>query len=293
MRVYFLAEKPSALFLNGAYLGMIDGFERSVELQPSDGIFCEIAPNGGYSPVRFTINEDFLLSPPAGIRLYFSDGDAAVYAHSFFRDDPALKVLWQERIGNSLLTLCLQGKLQLNLENETGFHIISLPDVLEKSAAKACGDGYLLESAEAFALIAKDGEILVLSEGKTLSAEETLRAEVPFRDSMGHSAVCEWKGKELVSCAIRSEREPTEATYALALFESALIGADCTAFLSPELCEKAESLREFLGNYVSVVLTPERDRVGLVYERKERVFDVRYFRVELTDGKISNIKPAC
>ena len=56
MKVYFLSQKPSALTLNGVYLGMIDGFERSVELNPDDKILAEIAP-AGFVPLRFVIDQ--------------------------------------------------------------------------------------------------------------------------------------------------------------------------------------------------------------------------------------------
>lgn len=290
MRVYFLAERTCALSVNGIYLGMADGFERMTELDPKDGVFCELKPCG-YLPVGFTFDEEFLLSPPPQVRLYYTDGAVAVYGCGFYRADPSLKVLWQERLGNTLLTLCLQGKLQLNLENETGFHIVPLPDDLETCKAVALGKCFLLEGERAFALLARNGEKLVVSEGRVLERGETLKAEIPFHDSMGHTAVCAWTEGKLTDCAVRSAREPNETTFALALFESALIGADCTPFLHSSLAEKASTLREYLGDYCSVVLTNEHDRVGLVYQRKERIYDVRYFRVTVEEGKVSNIKP--
>ncbi len=291
MRVCFLAEMPSILSINGAHLGQVDGFERSAELTPSDDLFCELSPFGDYLPVRFRFDENFLLSPPPQIRLYFTENAVAVYACGFLHADGAMRVLWQKRLDGALLTLFMQGKLQLSLETETGFHLIGLPDCLADSTAASRDDGFLLSSEGAFALISREGEILVLSEGKVLSSEQTLKAEIPFRDCLGHTALCEWKAGKLVSCAIRSAFPPTAATYALALCESALIGADCTSFLSPALEGKAGSLKEYLGDFCSVVMTDEPDRVGLVYERKERIFDVRYFRVEFTDGKISNLRP--
>ena len=94
-----------------------------------------------------------------------------------------------------------------------------------------------------------------------------------------------------MNCSIRAAGEPTPATFALALFESALIGADARPFLSDALAEKTSSLKEYLGDFRSVVLTGSPEKVGLVYRRKERVFDVRYYEVELTGGKISNLRP--
>lgn len=288
MRVYFLAEKGGAFFLGGAYLGQVDLFERSVELDPKSELPCELQA-AGYAPVNFVWNEEFLFSPPEGIVLYFAKRSVAVYILAPARADPTLSVLKQERIGGTLFTLCMQGKLTLNMENETGFHLLPLSDPFENSTFSACGENFLVEGKEKFLLLSHDGRKLVEADGKVLGCGKTLRAEISFRDSLGHTALCEWQDGELLSCAIRTAREPTEATYALALFESVLIGADYTAFLSEELQKKAGSLRAFLGNFESVVLTSRPDTVGLIVPRKERVYDVRLFRVSVTDGKISNI----
>ncbi len=288
MQVIFLAEKPCVLTVNGAYFGTVDGFERKAELDPKDGLFCEFLP-AEYLPVRFRLDEAFLLDPPPQVSLYFIRGGAALYCHGFIRSDPSLTVLWQERTGGSLLTLCMQGKLQLNLENETGFHIVALPEELEQCRPYALGEEILLEGEKGFAVLSREGKILLCTEGKVLGKEGTLKAEIPFCDSMGHTAVIERKDGKLISCSIKSAFEPTEQTFALALFESVLIGADVTPFLAENLLPKAGSLKKFLGKYTSAVLTADPALTGLVYERKPRVFDVRYFRVTITDGKISNI----
>jgi len=291
MRVIFLSEKAGALFLGGAYLGLVDLFERSVEIDPKDGVIAQICPTGDFLPLTFQIDEDFLLAPPPQIDLYFGAGFVAVYAHGFLRADQSLKVLWQNRFGSTLLTLCLQGKLQLTLGGEKGFFLVDLPDALLPCTARPFESGFLLEGETAFALVSGDGKLILSSEGKIISAEESLLAEVPFHDSIGHVATCEWRGGELISCTIRSAGKPTESSYALALFESVLIGADALPYLHESLAEKADKLKEFLGSFVSVVMTDEKDTVGLVYPRTERVFDVRYYRVSVTDGKISNISP--
>ena len=290
MKVFFLSEIPCALTINGAYLGLVDHFERSVELDPAHSLFCEFAPCGPFLPVRFSLDDGFLVSPPTGVQLYYTENAVAVYVSGFLRTDQSLRVIWQKRFRDALLTLVQQGKLQLFYGGTTA-KIIELPDALADSTPEETKEGYLLRGESAFALISFDGELAVLSEGNVLSCDGSLKAEVPFHDSLGHTALCEWKYGELVACSVRTRSEPTEATFALALFESALIGADCTPFLAENLIDKATALKEYLGDFRSVVLTGERDKVGLVYERKERVFDVRYFHIEITDGKVSNIKP--
>ncbi len=290
MRVYFLADRPCSLFLGGVLLGTVDGFERSTEIDPQDGVFCEIAPHSPFLPVRFRFDDEFLFAPPPRVTLYFTENAVAVYASEFLRADASMRILWQKKWEDARLTLCVQGKVQLHLETALGYFPVSLPDAFEHCTADPCGENILLRAEREFILLSRGGEILVHAEGEAEEKDGVLTADVPLRDSMGHSARCTWEGGKLTACAIRAAREPTAATYALALFESALIGADVLPFLHPSLAAKAGMLKEFLGDFRSVVLTEDHSRVGLVYGRKERVFEVRYFRVTLTDGKISGIQ---
>lgn len=290
MRVFFLSEQPCALSVGGAYLGIVDGFERSVELDPADRLFCELVPAENFLPVRFWLDENFLISPPPRIELYYTETAVCIRAVDFLRADQTLRVLWQKRFKNALLTLTMQGKLQLFFGG-TVSRLLDLPDCLSDCDAEETALGYLLRGKSAFCLVSFDGELEVVSEGNVLACEKTLKAEIPFHDSLLHTAVCEWERGKLVSCLVRTPNPLAPASYALALFESALIGADCAPFLCPALEEKASSLKEYLGNFCSVVLCDKPDKIGLVYKRSERVYEVRYFCVETEKEKISNIRP--
>ncbi len=290
MRVYFLADRLCSLFIGGVFLGSVDGFERRTEIDPQDGVFCEIAPHSPFLPVRFRFDDAFLFAPPPGVSLYFTENAVAVYASEFLRADASMRILWQKKFGEAKLTLTVQGKVQLHLETEFGYFPVSLPDPFEACEASRCGEHFLLQAEGEFVLLSRKGEILMRADGHAEEKDGVLTADVPLRDSMGHSALCTWEDGKLTACTLRAAREPTEATYALALFESALIGADVLPFLHPSLAAKAGTLRDFLGDFRSVVLTGEQDRVGLVYARRERVYEVRYFRVTVADGKIANIR---
>ena len=289
MRIFFCAEQTCAFFVNGMYLGAVDSFERSVEIDPADGVFCELkAP--AYAPVRFCLDEDFLFSPPEGVELYFFGGAAGVHIKDFVRADPSLRVVWQQRIAGSLLTLCVQGRVVLNFENKEGFVQIPLPFAFERCEASAAGKHILLEGQDMFALIDEHGRLALLSEGKVTERGATVTAEVPFRDALAHVARCTYTDGRLTDCTILSVREPDEHTVALALLESVLAGFDPAPYLAPALAPKARLLREFLGNYSAVTLL-QNNVVGLIYERKPRVYDVRDFRVSTEDGKVSNLEP--
>lgn len=278
------------LRINGIYLGIVDLFERSVQLSPDDKIVCEIIPLGNYLPITFLLNDTFLLQPPPQIRLYFTENTVAIYCCDFLCSDQALRVLQQERIHETLLTLTAQGKIQLYLQNERS-HLIDLPYDFIDCRMQAYREDFLLIADHAFALISNAGKILLLSEGNVLSSDETIRAEIPFHDSQGHTAVCEWERDKLITCTVRTARQPTAATFALAFFESLKIGADVLPFLSDDLKSKSNDLQDYLGNFNSIVLTDDPTKIGLVFPRKERIFDVRYFTVTLKDEKIDNIQP--
>lgn len=292
MRVYFLSEKLAALSVNGLFLGAVDGFERTAELDPNDGCFIECKPYEGFLPVKFCFDENFLISPPPQAEVYHTRNGAAVYCKNFVREDAAMRVVGQQREAGTRLTLYVQGKVLLAMENETGFHLAELPDELERGAVSAAGETFLVEGKTCFCILSRSGEILVRSEGKIVGRGNIVQAEVPLRNSLGHTAVCGWENGKLVSFLLRARQEPTAATYALALFESVLAGADPAPLLSDTLAEKAGALKEFLGEYLFVVPTDTPGEVGLVYRRKENVFDLRYFRVTAEDGKITNIEEA-
>lgn len=289
MHVYFLSEKLAALTVNGLYLGTVDGFERTAELDPSDGCFIECKPLSGFLPVKFCFDEALLIAPPPQVAVYHTKSGVAVCCKNFLREDAAMRVIKQQTVAGARITLYVQGRVQLSMQNETGFHLVDLPDELENAAIFEAGDELLLEGGGGFCILTRTGEIAVRSEGKVVARGSVVRAEVPLRDSLGHTALCEWERGKLLSFTLRARQEPTAATYALALFEATLIGADPAPYLTDALAEKADALKEFLGGFVSVVPTDRDGEVGLVYKRKENVFDVRYFRVTVEGGKIANI----
>ena len=291
MRVYFLSEKPCFLKAGGLPLGAVDGFERTAELDPADGVLLEfLCP--GHHPAVFSFGEEFLFSPPENVEVYFTRTGVAVYVSRFLPTDCTLKPLAQQRIGGALCTLYRQGGIQLSVQTETGFHIADLPDAFEQASIFASGENILLEAPSAFCILDREGRILTQSEGTVSERDPVVVAEVPFHDSLGHTARCSYENGKLTACSIRTARQPTPATYALALFETVLIGGDVLPFLAEGLAEKAASLGEYLGGFRSVVLGASPDEAGLVYPVRPRVYEVRYFRVTLEeDGKISNIRP--
>ena len=91
-----------------------------------------------------------------------------------------------------------------------------------------------------------------------------------------------------------------ETLFPFAFFEELAAGGDPAPFLSPALGEQAEKLSAYLGDFCGVCVPEEVfyriygkiNAVGLIYARAENSFDVKFFRTQTQDGKISNILPA-
>ena len=289
MRVYFLSDLPCALFVNGMHLGQVDGFARRIELSPVDGAFCE-CKRADCLPVRFRFDEDFLFSPPEGVRLFFYRGAVAVRLAEFVRADPSLRVVWQKHFAGRLLTLCVQGRVVLNFEREKKFVQIALPLAFDRCRASAAGENVLLETDGAFAIVGREGELLALSDGTVRERGNTVVADVPLGDALRHVMRCRYEQGKLTACEVVAARAPDETSAALALFESVLAGIDPACCLAPALQPKAGLLRAFLGDFSAVIPLGEGE-VGLAVRRRERVFDVRGYKVTLEGGKVSNILP--
>ena len=290
MRIFFCAERTCALFVNGIHLGVVDGFARSTAAEPADALFCELKSEGCV-PIRFRLDEDFLFAPPEGVELYFFHGGAAIYARDFVYADPTPRVVWRREIDDMRLTLCVQGRVTLNMERGGEVYQTALPFSFAQCTASRAGGMVLLEGEGAFALVGRDGTRAVLSDGRVTERGARVAAEVPLHDALGHVVRRVWEEGVLAETAILSTRQPTPATFALAFFESLLTGNDPAPYLAPALAAKAHLLGEFLGRYTAVALTGDPAEAALIYPRKPRVFDVRVFRVAIADGKIENISP--
>ncbi len=291
MRVFFLSKKPCYLKAAGLPLGTVDGFERTAELDPADNVLLEFLRPGCH-PLVCTFSEEFLFAPPADVSLYFTGKGVAVVVERFQPTDTAMRPLAQERLGDLLCTLYKQGGVQLSIQSPADFHIVDLGEEFEQAKIFSAGENILLKAPSAFCILSREGTVLTQSEGTVSEREPHIIAEIPFHDSLGHTARCTYIGGRLADCSIRTSHAPTAVTYALALFETVLIGGDPLPYLSEELAGKASALGEYLGDFRSVALGDTPEEVGLVYEMRPHVFEVRTFRVTLReDGKISNIHP--
>lgn len=302
MKIYFLSSVPCALLLNGAYFGLTDRFERFAEVHLADNILAEFLPENA-QPIRFFITENLIASPPKGCEVYLLQDSVAIFARDFPPVNDTLRVIAQERFEKSLVTVFSQGGVQVSIETEEGFFISYLPPSFSVCEILFQEELFFLQGQNCLAIYTQKGERVFLEEVASFEVENgELKAILPLSDSLGRSANCVFAlskaGCVRKSCTLTQARTREGAAdeeqilrelLPYAFFESLLIGADCTPFLSDELAPRADDLRGFLGDFRGVAPTDDPLVCRLIYEKAERLFEVKEFKVSLEKDKITDI----
>ncbi len=309
MRIYFLSASPAALKLNGAYMGIIDCFERFADFGDDElkrGVFAEAIPQGASCAVGFIIKNDLFKDPPDFIDLYLTDGDAVVFIKKYPPAGGKLEVLAQHCFKSVTATLFTEGGgIYLNCVNGASSSLYELSASFKKAEFtehKLCGFDVLVLAGEGcIAVISDGGKRVFYNPAESWSCGDTLTVTVNFNTCAMCKAECRFifdgEKMTLKESVTRECAEPSPKVFHFAFFESVLTKGDFKKYLCPELCEKADALPSFLGEFIDVTIPYSRFfekhgdilAAGLVYPAKRNLFEVKYFAVELTDGKISNI----
>ena len=302
--MYFLSSKPCILTVNGTYFGRCDGFERTANVVLSDKLFLQFTPENA-QPISFFLTEDIRFTPPQGVDVYLLKDGIALYAHTFAPLDTTLRPVSQVKTDGGVVTLFFQGELHLSLQTDEGLFITTLPPTFADCKVEYTDGVFLLQTDQQAAVFNKKAERLLFENicGYHVQGGK-LHLQIPLCERLGRIAesVYDLQNNCLREHFIIKQAQSIDGTnnqeqirdelLAYAFFESVLIGADYTPFLSEELQEKADSLRAFLGDYISVILTESPYVCGLVRQKKEHLFQVAYFAVKVENGNICDIVTA-
>lgn len=304
MRFYFLSVKPAILKLNGLYVGGIDLFERHVEIDLQDNVLAEIVPGENLQPVNFFINERLLTDPPPFLDVYLLDGETLLYVREYGNKNIKLSVLGQTRFAGNLVTVFAQGGVYLAVDGEK-YSLTPLPARFISARFEEQSINGLpvlcVWGGNALVIISQSGERIFSNEVESAQFGGTLSTVTRFETCTCAKAVCEYAfdGAKLTLVSGKTEeiKPPDKNVLNFAFFESVLTCGNYADYLTDELREKAGLLKQFLGEYVGVTVPTERfyaehgeeRAAGLVYPKSGNLFEVKYFAVDLADGKISNV----
>lgn len=306
MRVYFLSAQPAILKLNGLYAGGVDLFERHMDVDLNDNIMAEIVPGDNLQPVNFFLNSKLLSDPPDFLDIYLLDGDLLVYARTFRDKNQALEVIWQGRFAGNLVTVFSQGEVYLSIEG--GEYLLKPLGAKFKSVRteeqQLSGHRVLaIYGAGTLGIISAEGRLIFLNEVESAEFGDRLKVKVAFETCTGSFAECGYlfdgEKLELKESVTRDSQTPDDRIMHFAFFESVLTCGDFTRYLSPALKAKSGDLKGYLGEFAGVSVPtekfytehPDARAAGLIYHKKNNLYEVKYFAVDIVDGKIDNIYP--
>lgn len=288
------------------FIGSIDGFERRIELDPADGVFAEIIPDNNLQPVNFFLNEKFFSSPPPFADVYLMEGDALIRIKEYGVKDVKLSVIYQTRFAGNLVTVFSQGGIYLSVEGAE-YELSPLP----LSFARLRAEVKTVSGREVLALfggvdlllISEKGKMIFMNPTENAEFSDTLKITAAFETCTAAKAECvfSYDGEKLtlVSSATVETRPPEEEILHFAFFESVLTRGEFAKYLDDELKPRAKDLKSYLGEFISVTVPPEKfylehgkiKAAGLVYPQSENLFRVKYYAVDVMNGKITNIYP--
>lgn len=172
MTVYFLSSTPAALRLNGEYAGVIDNFPRRTEIGEGEEAFVEAVPSDNRLPVNFMLSDGFLSSPPPFSDVFLMGADALISINRYEPKSAALKVVWQTRFCDNLITLYSRGGAALCVDRPDG-----TADIYE------INEDYLHSQYSSGRVGGKDvlcvftgGRLCILTEGGTLAFDNAVKS---------------------------------------------------------------------------------------------------------------------
>ena len=306
MRVHFLSYKPAILKLNGLYVGGIDLFERHIELDLSDSIMAEIVPGENLQPVNFFIDEKLLFNPPPYMDVYLMSGEALIYIREYGNKNLKLEVLFQTRFCGNLITVFSQGGCYLSIEG-AAYSLFPLTNrfINARSEEVTISNRPVLAlwGGNSLILISENGRRIFTNTVESADFGDFLTVKVAFETCTAAKAeiTYTYDGEKLEQVSGKTyETHPAEENILhFAFFESVLVCGNFSEYLDEDLRKKADSLKSYLGEYVGVSVPTEKfyaengaiNAAGLIYPKAANLFEVKYYAVDITHGKISNIYP--
>ncbi len=295
MKIYFLSSIPCALYIGGAYFGVVSSFERFAEISLADNLPVQFVPENAL-PISLFLSESVRFSPPENCEVYLLEDGLALYAKDFQSVDFTFRPIAQNREGNTLATVFSQGGVTLNVQTEEGSFTSPLPPCFRECTISFHGGCILLSTPSEIAVFSTRAELFLQESVLSFSVEnDTLTATLPLSDRYQRTAKCVYSLSETgvwqtEYSLLQGESVEKETLLPYAFFESVRIGAEYREFLAPSLQEKASILTEFLGEFLYVLPTENPLVCKLVYKKSPRLFEVKSFTATVEDGLITDIQ---
>ena len=310
MNIYFCSDYPCAVKVNGTFFSKT--YQDILPCKLDEDSFIEVCSlSQGENNKNFFLGKDFFSSPPTFASVTDLKGGYLIKFNAK-RGESEFRVIYQERLENSLVTAFNENGYKISLETRNSFFAENIDFAFSSVSAKE----YFLNGKNILAVFFT-GQINVLKiyllsneiikifdrVVSEYSISGTLITKEEYKDIKKHFVTCEWqlngdnfslKSKTAEPRKqIKKEKLP-DLLIPYLFLEDFTAGEDFSEYLSDDINKNADKLGGFFGNFLGVFPPPlfrSQDEVGLIYKIKENLFETKYFTFHLDNKKISNIIP--
>ena len=306
MYYYFTSSTPSALKINGIYLGVIENTVKHINIE-CENPFIEVLPlSSECVPTSFILTNEFLSCPPKNVSVTDMKGGYVVcFTHS--QNSAELKVIEQKKFPQCVVTVFSDGNYKISVETASDFYSENLLTCVESAEIE------IFNNFIAVGLRGKTTSLYVFNLNGKIQRElarpcsnftfsDGLITQETFTDIAKHNLKIIWdcsgnslriSRKELTRCENFSvSRLPTKIL-PFAFLEELLVGGDVSPYIADNIKQNADKLAGYLGNFVGVMPPPffrSPEEVGIILPSGKNLYTVNYLTFEIQDRLITNIK---
>ncbi len=311
MFFYFFSKTPAIIKINGVYNGKIsDGYKKfflDFSTPPFVEIcfFCTKTP-----PLFFMLDNNFLCFPPENVIVTDLKGGYAINLDVEQASAP-FSIINQQKFPFAVATVFNDNGLKLSIETPNDFYAKTLPFGCENAQILP----FTLEGEQLLAinflgeqnyltcfLIQNQIKEVFSKKAVDFCFENGFTTTERFLDIAKHKLTCSWNlnEKRLVLASTSLEKDADysplnlpELVLPYAFLEDFMLGEVTDEFLSDNVKENANFLKDYLGEFIGVFPPPsfrKFDEVALLYKQSQNTYKTEYFTFELNNKKICNIK---
>ncbi|MBR5192574.1 MAG: hypothetical protein IKW33_04105 [Clostridia bacterium] len=311
MYIYFSSEYPSAVKLNGAFLGLVGKSTKGCNININEDVYVEFCgADGKEKTLSFILNENFFNNIPPNLIVTDLNGGYLLHAtKSYLEED--FSVLAQEKYADLIATVFLDKGYKLSIETPTDFYA----EQLKFSFNSVNFNRFNINGFSFFAceLVGKESLLLVFKvnekiekvfcrQVKSASFENGFTTITEIKDIAKHVITTCWgfNGESLVEKETKIEVSPNfmvenlkEEIIPYAFLEALLAKDNLAPYLTENMLQKKQLLTGYLGDFIGIMPPPpfrNQKEVGLIYRTKENFYSVYYCTFTLVNRKIDNIK---
>lgn len=311
MYYYFYSTFDCVLIINGIYYGNISQCIKPIKFDDKTPPFiqvCSLSPHE--NSVNILLNQEFFTCPPQNVSLVDLNGGYAIIFNSCYKKE-GFFVLAQQKFPHAVITVFNENGLKISIETPNDF--FALP--LKLNADNATITPFSIDSENLIAITLKgksthllifdiknDIKCLFFKEVEQFNLDNGLCTTEAFNDIAKHRVTSYWKMekgylKEKDRVITQSENFSINKLcpniLPFAFLEQLYCGGNIDEFLSQNIKENAHLFHGFFGKFIGVFPPPafiDKECVGVIYNVKENVYEVKYFCFEFENNKISNVK---